>query len=147
MSVWIFLSGTYLDSNILPDDNNLEIPAYNLEHSDHLSNKKAEVFIYTTTFKNYRDQSFKESVTFELVVGDKLGNYNITLYIFPSQSQDQFESFKEDVELTLSLRCKISIFSVLSLSNFNTKPRSWCKNDIIKIKGKAIRNIHHSLLN
>ena len=36
------LSETYVDTNILPDDSNLEIPGYNLVHSDHLSNKKCE---------------------------------------------------------------------------------------------------------
>ena len=42
---------TYLDSNILPDNSNLEIPGYNLVHSDHLSNKKRRcVCIY---YKSY----------------------------------------------------------------------------------------------
>ena len=36
----ICLSETYLDSNILPDNSNLEIPGYNLVRSDHPSNKK-----------------------------------------------------------------------------------------------------------
>ena len=44
----ICLSETYLHSNILPDDNNLEFPGYNLERSDQLSRKKAGVFVYIT---------------------------------------------------------------------------------------------------
>ena len=35
----ISLSETYLDSSILHDESNLEIPGYNLVHSDHPSNK------------------------------------------------------------------------------------------------------------
>ena len=30
------LSDTYLDSNIIPDDENLQIPGYNLFRADHL---------------------------------------------------------------------------------------------------------------
>ena len=33
---------TYIDSDILPDDSNLEIPEYNVVRSDHLSHKKRE---------------------------------------------------------------------------------------------------------
>ena len=43
-----FFIETYLDSNILPDDSNLKIPGYNLVSSDHPSNKRVEVFVYTT---------------------------------------------------------------------------------------------------
>ena len=41
-----------------------------------------------------------ECVRFELMVGDKLCNF-ITLYRSSSQSRDQFESFKENLELNL----------------------------------------------
>ena len=44
----ICLSETYLDSYILPDDSNLEIPGYNFVRSDQPSNKNVEVFLYTT---------------------------------------------------------------------------------------------------
>ena len=43
----ICLSETYLDSSILHNDSNLEIPVYNLVGFDHLSNKNAEVFVFT----------------------------------------------------------------------------------------------------
>ena len=46
----ICLSETYLDSNILHDDSNLEIPGYNVVRSDVLiirHIKNVEVFIYT----------------------------------------------------------------------------------------------------
>ena len=47
----ICLSETYLDSSILHDDSNLEIPGYNLVRSDHPSNKKrGGVCIY---YKSY----------------------------------------------------------------------------------------------
>ena len=48
------LSETYLDSNILPDDSNLEIPGYNLVRSDHPSNKNMEV-LTMITMNNLQD--------------------------------------------------------------------------------------------
>ena len=47
----ICLSETYIDSNILPNYSNLEIPGYDLVRSDHLSNKKrGSVCVY---YKSY----------------------------------------------------------------------------------------------
>ena len=47
----ICLSETYLDSNIAPDDDNLEVAGCNLVHSDHPPNvKRGGVYIYC---KNY----------------------------------------------------------------------------------------------
>lgn len=43
----ISLSGTYLDSSIQSDNENLKIPGCNLVHSDHPSNNKCgDVCIY-----------------------------------------------------------------------------------------------------
>ena len=58
----ICLSETYLYSNILPDDSNLEIAGYTLVHSD----------------INY----LNEHVRFEIMVGGKLCNF-IALYRSP----------------------------------------------------------------
>ena len=74
----ICLSETYLGSNILPDDSNMEIPGYYLVHSDHLSNKKdGGVCIYYKSHLpliiidiNY----LNECMRFELMVGDRLCN-------------------------------------------------------------------------
>ena len=41
-----FISETYLDSNTLSDDNNLEISRYTLVYSDHTSNSERGVCIY-----------------------------------------------------------------------------------------------------
>ena len=111
-SIYIFdiicLSETYLDSNILSDDNSLEISGYNLVRTDHLSNKKpGGVCIY---YKSYLPliiidiNQLNECVRFELMVCDKLCNF-IALYRSPSHSQHQFEFFKENLEKIL--QCEI----------------------------------------
>ena len=43
----------------------------------------------------------------------------IALYISPNQSQDQYEYFKEILELNLELAVENNPFSVVHLSNFN----------------------------
>ena len=85
----ICLSEIYLDSNILPDDSNLEIPGYNLVCSDHLSNKKrGGVCIYYKGYLPLRTidiNYLNECVRFELMEGDKVCNFTV-LYRSPSQS-------------------------------------------------------------
>ena len=44
----ICLLETYLDSSIKSDNDNLEIPGYNLVRSDHPSNNKGGGIAYTT---------------------------------------------------------------------------------------------------
>ena len=135
---------TYLDSNILPDDSTLEIPGYNLVRSDHPSNKKrGGVCTYYKSYLPLRIININylnECVRFELMVGDKLCPF-IALYRSPSQSQGQFESFKENLELNLSSAVQNNPFLVVLLGDFNAKSSNWCKNDITTTEGKAIENI------
>ena len=122
----------------------MEIPGYNLVRSDHPSNKKrGGVCIHYKIYLPLRIININylnECVRFELMVGDKLCNF-IALYRSPSQSQDQFESFKENLELNLESAVQNNPFLVVLLGDFNTKSSNWCKNDIITTEGKAIENI------
>ena len=122
----------------------MEIPGYNLVHSDHPSNKKrGGVCIYYRSYLPLRIISINylnEYVRFELMVGDKLCNF-IALYRSPSQSQDQFESFKENLELNLESAVQNNPFLVVLLGDFNAKSSNWCKNDITTTESKATENI------
>ena len=138
----IFLSETNLDSNILPDDSNLEIPGYNLVRSNHPS-KRGGVCIYYKSYLPLRIINInylKECVRFEVMVGDKLCNF-IALCRSPSQSQDQFESFQENLELNLESAVQNNPFLVVLSGDVNAKSSNWCKNDITTTEGKAIENI------
>ena len=57
---------------------------------------------------------------FEPIVGDKLCNF-IGLYRSPSQSQDLFQSFKENLELNLESAVQNNPFLVVLLGDFNAK--------------------------
>ena len=141
----ICLSETYLDSNILPDDSNLKIPSYNLVCSDHPTNKKrGGVCIYYKSYLPLRIININylnECVRFELMVGDKLCNF-IALYRSPSQSQDLFKSFKENLELNLESAVQNNPILVVLLGDFNAKSSNWCKNDTTTTEGKTIRKYH-----
>ena len=73
------------------------------------------------------------------MVGDKPFNF-IALYRSPSLLQDQFESFKENLELNLEVAVQNNPFLVVVLDKFNAKSNSWCKNEITTIEGKATSN-------
>ena len=74
------------------------------------------------------------------MVGDKLCNF-IALNRAPSQSQDLFEYFKENLELNLESAVQNNPFLVRLPHNFNAKSSNWCENDITTTEGKAIENI------
>ena len=70
------------------------------------------------------------------MVGDKLCNF-IALYKSPSQSEDLFESFQENLELNLEPAVQNNPFLVVLLGNFNAKSSNRCKNDIATTECKA----------
>ena len=100
----ICLSETYLDSTVPLDDVNLVISRYNLIRSDHPSNTKhGGVCLYYNNYLPLRVLNIsylKECLNLELKIGDKSCNF-IALYRSQSQSQDDFETFSNNFEMTL----------------------------------------------
>ena len=97
-------SETYLDSSNSHDDNNLQIPGYNLYRVDHpLNIKRGGVCIYckiSLPLKIKNIQYLQECINFEIKIKGKLCNF-ITLYRSPNQCLDDFESFINNTELNL----------------------------------------------
>ena len=100
----ICLLETYLDSSILHDDDNLQISGYNLYWEDHpLNVKQGGVCIYykiSLPLKIKNIHYLQECINFEIKIKDKLCNF-ISLYRSPNQSQDDFESFINNLEYNL----------------------------------------------
>ena len=100
------LSETYLNSSILNDDYNLEIPGYNLFRADHQSNtKRGGVCIYyrnSLSVKTLGIQYLQECINFEKRIGGKLCRL-VSLYRSPSQSQANFEAFANNFELNIDM--------------------------------------------
>ena len=105
----ICLSETYLDSSTTSDDDNLAISGYNLIRSDHPSNnKRGGVCIYYNSFLPLRVPSIQylqECINFELNICGQTCNF-ISLYRSPSQTQDKFEQFIDNLELNLESLCQ-----------------------------------------
>ena len=100
----ICFSETYFNSSNSPDDETLEISGYNLVRSDHpLNSKPGGVCIY---FKNYLPLQIisfnylSEYINFEILIGNKICNL-ITLYRSPSQNQDDFQAFIDNLGMNL----------------------------------------------
>ena len=78
------------------DDENLEIPGYNLVKENHPSNsKRGKVCIYYKSLLPFRVIHVKylqEPISFELRIGGKFCKFSWR-YRSPSQMQDEFETF------------------------------------------------------
>ena len=110
--IWC-LPETFLDSGILSDDVNLDIPGYNLVWADHPVNaKRGGVCI--CSWKSLPSRIFNihflnECINFETRIGDKACNF-ISLYRSPNQSLEEFEKIADNLELNLDTIAKIILF-------------------------------------
>ena len=120
----ICLSETYLDSSIQSDNDNLEIPGYNLVRSDYPSNnKRGGVCIYYKASLPLRviDICFpQECIIFEVLIGDKQRNF-VALCRSPSQDQDEFDSFFKNLEITLDKLALNNPFMLAVIGDLNAK--------------------------
>ena len=129
----ICLLETCLDSSILHDDDNLPIPGYKLYRKDHpLNIKQGGVCIYykvSLPLKIKNIHYLQECINFEIKIKDKLCNF-ISLYRSPNQSQDDFESFNNNLEYNLDSVMLNNPFLTVILCDFNVKSSLWYNNDI-----------------
>ena len=151
----ICLSETYLDSTVPRDDDNLVISGYNLIRSDHPSNtKRGGVCLYYKSYLPLRVLNIsylKECLNFELKIGDKSCTF-ITLYRSPSQSQDDFETFSDNFEMTLETLTQKGSFLTTIIGDFNAKSCNWYSHDKTSFEGSTIESITsqfglHQLIN
>ena len=137
----ICLSETYLNSSVSCDDDNLEIPGYNLIGADHPSdNRRGGVCVYyknTLPLKLVNINYLQECLNFEVKIVNKLCNF-ISLYRSPSQSQDNFETFIDNLELNIDEIAARNPFLIVILGDFNAKLNTWCKSDKTTYEGSKI---------
>ena len=143
----ICLSKTYLNSKITFDDKNLEIPGYKLVREDHPSNSNCPVVcVYyksSLPFRVINVKYLQESISFELRIGGKCCRFSC-FYRSPSQTQDEFETFLKNFELTLDKIHENNPFMTIVLDDFNAKSNNWCKSDITSLEGSKIDTIANS---
>ena len=92
----ICLSETHLNSETPRNDTRLELPGYNLLHSDHPSNnKRGDVYVYyklTLPLRILNISNLDECINFVVSTANKICRF-IHLYRSPSQKQDEFQEF------------------------------------------------------
>ena len=137
----ICLSGTYLNFSIPYDDDNVKIPEYNLIRADHPSeDKRGGICIYykhTLPLKVLDIHILQECINFEIKIENKLCNF-IVLYRSPSQSQDTFESFIDNLELNIDAIVAKDPYLIDILCDFNAKLSTWCRSDKSTYEGSRI---------
>ena len=110
----------------------MEISGYDLIRTDHPSNSKRRgVCVYyrnSLPLKILDIFHFQECIVFELKAGNKFCKI-VSLYRSSNQSQDELETFTNNLELILDKIFETNPFLVIALGNFNTKLSQWYKND------------------
>ena len=64
-----------------------------------------------------------------------------SLHRSPSQSQDKFETFTENLKLTLDKIFETKPFLVIALEDFNAKLSQWYKSDKTTTEGSKMENL------
>ena len=137
------LSETDLDTRISNDDDNLEIPCYDLLRADHSSNTKrggvSSYYRNHVPLKILNIQYLHECINFDIRIECKLCRF-VSLYRSRSQSQDNFESFANNLKLNIDTATAKNTF-LTALGTFNPKSNLWFKGDKTTYEGSKIDDI------
>ena len=106
--------------------------------ADHPSNNKrggVGVFYRTTLPLRVLNTSYlSECITFEISIVNKVCHF-IHLYRSPSQTQDEFQTFKSNLKLNLdALSCGTPCVIVM-IGHFKSKSKDWFSNIITSVEG------------
>ena len=140
----ICLSEIYLDSSIPSDDENLELPGYNLVRTDNPTNtNRGGVCIYhhnSLPLKVIDIDVLNECINFEMRIGGKLCSI-LYLYRSSSQTRDIFETFADNFDSTVDTIFNKNPFLVVALGDFNGKTTNLYKNNTNSYEGLKIDTI------
>ena len=137
----ICLSETYLNSDILSYNENLDIPGYRLIRSDHSSNdKRGGVCVYFKSSLPIQMLSISmlhECISLEFRIDGKLWNL-ICLYRSPSQNMEEFGMFVKNLDLNIELIFTKNPCLTVVIGYFNVKSHNWYKGDKTKASGTKL---------
>ena len=122
----------------------MEILGYNLIRSDNPSNsKRAGVCVYykrALPLMVLNIHYWQACISFKLKIGNKLLNF-ISSHRSPSQTQDEFEKFSENLERKLDHLFQNNPFSVAVIEDFNVNSSNWYYYNKSSSEGNAVDNI------
>ena len=138
----ICLSETYLDSSAVLGDDSLEIPGYNLVRCDHFTNTKCGgVCVYYKSYlplKVLNMKHLQECLNIEFSIAKKIFRL-ISLCRSPSQNQEEFNTFLDNLESSLETVSFSNPFLTISIGDFNAKCASWYSKDNSTTEGSKLR--------
>ena len=82
----------------------------------------------------------QECIVFELKIDNKFCKI-VSFCRSPNQSEDEFETFTNNLELILGKIFETNPFLVIALRDFNTELRQWYKNDKKATEDSKIANL------
>ena len=88
-------------------------------------------------FKTINIKYLQESIALEIRIRRKCCKFSC-FYRYPSQTNDKFESFLKNFELTSDKIHKETPLMIPVLHDFNAKYIKWCKNDTTSHEGSMI---------
>ena len=119
----------------------MEISGYTLVRSDHpSSNKRIWCLYLLQKVFTFNVQYLQETICFELKIGGKTCNC-LSLFRYPSQNQDDFETFTENLELNLENFVQKNPFLGLAIGDLNAKSSNCFCQDKRSFEGDAIENL------
>ena len=118
----ICISESYLNSDTSSNDNNLNIPGYNMSRADHLSgNQRGGVCIYykeSLPIQMLNINYLQECICFNLKIGSKLCTI-VPLYRSPSQSADECFNFLNKLNMNMESITQKNPFLTVVFGDFN----------------------------
>ena len=85
-----------------------------------------------------------ECLSFELQIGNKIWNF-VALYRYPSQSQDNSETFANNFEMMLEFLAQRNPLLLTATGDFNAKSSNWYNKDKTSFKSNTIENVTSQL--
>ena len=78
-----------------------------------------------------------QCITLEISIGNKVCHF-IHLYRSPSETQDEFQTFKSNLKLNLDALLCGNPFLTVMIGDFNAKSKDWCSIDITSFEGSEL---------
>ena len=122
----------------------MQLPGFDLIRADYPSNvKRGRVCIYYRNLlplKLINIHYLNECITFEIKHGDKICNF-VSLYRSPNQSEDDFENFCDNFELTLGDASATNLILIVVIGDFNKKPSNCYNGNTTNCEGSKTEAI------
>ena len=138
---FIGLSETFLNSEILSNNENLVIPGYNIVRNDHPSDtKRGGVCVYYKQSLPLRvlDLNYlEECIIFEVNIENKQCIFMLN-YRSPSQTPDEFEDYLTNFQLNIDSVLNLNPFLFCIFGDFNAKSTNWYRNGVTTTEGREI---------